>query len=74
MNINQKREIVLENLWDNYDFEDRVVAGFNGWERHSPDNYSRIFFLENKDGPSLRATFNVKFERGTIEVEDFGWE
>jgi hypothetical protein len=73
MNINQKREVILETLWSEYDFGDEVVKDVNGWERTSVDDYNRVVFLEKGDESSTRAVFHVKFKKGTVEVESHGF-
>lgn len=73
MNINQKREVILETLWDEYDFGDEVVKDVNGWERTSVDDHNRVFFLENGDQPSTRYVFHVQFKKGSTEIESYGF-
>lgn len=69
----EQRAAVLENAFENYDFEDRVVLGVNGWEHCAPNGYRRVFFLEKHDA-SQRAVFNVEFKPDSIEVQNLGWE
>jgi hypothetical protein len=58
---------VLNNLFENYNFEPDVVNGLNGWEHYAPNAYKRVFFLE--DAPhSRKATFFVEFLPKSTQV------
>ncbi len=72
MSFDEKRREIIEQVFDNYDFEPDVVAEVNGWQHSTPDEYHRTIFFENGDLPSRFAIFSVKFKRGSTEVEYAG--
>jgi hypothetical protein len=66
--INDRRAVIIEDIFLNYDFKDCKVKDANGWEHYAPNSYKRVFFLDKEDQPSRRAVFNIDFKPGTLEV------
>ncbi len=66
------REAAADEAWEGYDLGDvGVVQGMNGWEyARGHDQWSCVFFTASaeKDHPSERHVFVVRFKPGTAEV------
>jgi hypothetical protein len=78
ISIAQQRIVNAESAFSDYDFEDEIVTGVNGWSTETDsDECSRVFFLapeedddENDDDnePSSREVFIVRFAPNSATI------
>jgi hypothetical protein len=61
------RREMIEQIFESTDFGDREVAAFNGWDYDGAHGFSRVVFLENGSGDSIRTGIEIQFVEHTAE-------
>ncbi|HYT94865.1 MAG TPA: hypothetical protein VEL76_39475 [Gemmataceae bacterium] len=72
--LDDQRQQAAEDAFASYDLGDVVVSDTSGWEHCSgEDEWSRVFFVEDPPGPSVRELFVVRFKPRSAEVKEAYW-